>query len=234
MRLMTLLGFILTAIVLIADAITGVVGVIATVKKWVIGEPTPTVRLNVKTVNDGGDTCLEFVFFDLPESFQLDHVRLDVVGTAKVEKIPPMAGVQYSMTKKMVSIPTYYRTAYVTQNHVDKNDPIIVKAKIRSEKALDSAYLDVFLTPKAPDVLLQISVVPSFISVDGEQIQEIKVVASDGGPFEGSVDLTLRSKGGSTLSGPQVRRGQDGGICFDDRNVRLGEFRDLLDLLGIW
>ena len=98
MRLMTLLGFILTAIVLIADAITGVVGVIATVKKWVIGEPTPTVRLNVKTVNDGGDTCLEFVFFDLPESFQLDHVRLDVVGTAKVEKIPPMAGVQYSMT----------------------------------------------------------------------------------------------------------------------------------------
>ena len=175
------LGIVPAAVVAV-EFFTGAIGIVDKVRDWVVPSPIPSVRLAVVEL-DAGNECLEFAFSNLPKTFALGEVQLDVVGA---NGPVPMAG---DMSARILEV---FVNKELPPTVLSLNaEPIEFRAGFQADRDGDHAYVEFCPILNAPGVAGEIEVVPSFFSPDGTPIDNISVTWPDGSSSDQGLKIDI-------------------------------------------
>lgn len=146
-------------------------------------EEKPTASVSVRSVaREGGPSCLEFAFSNLPKEFALGEIELSI---RQVEGPKPIAGeMAAEILERKVN-------AEITQGQLRLGRKISFAARIKSEEDNDLAYIDYCPVLSSIGVGATIYVAPEFLKPDGNPVTPIKVTLEDGASLQQGIILDI-------------------------------------------
>lgn len=166
---------VIAAAVLVFEFFTESFGIWEKVTVWIVPAPSPLVRLT-PTSREGNSECLELAFVHLPSDFALDAIHLSIVGASGPTPIPgDMAARAYEWPVNRELSPDIFLGGV---------KEIVLHPRIVAQREGDVAYVDFCPILTMPGMGGEIRVVPAFFSPDGTLVENLKVLSSDGAPFD--------------------------------------------------
>ncbi|WP_319547796.1 hypothetical protein [Desulfogranum marinum] len=172
---------LLTAAILVFDFITKAVGVVDTIKNICCAPKPVAAVVSVRTVDsDWGGQCLEFGFSNLPKTFALGRIKLDIESTAGPT---PIGGNQAAdiLTREINQV--LPATVFTLPKPIDFN------VRVQAEQGRDTLYVDYCPTLDRPGLKGNLVVVPEFLNPSGMPIEGLQIVMPDS--ESKSVEMTV-------------------------------------------
>ena len=179
--------FVLTGLALVATPVlgvaTGAIGIVEKAVEWFCPPSPALVRITREPVTNG-PTCLKFSFERLPSDFTLGNIRFTVTATSELRSTVSIAARSpYRNKEKDMKVPTDVMKGEVKE--------IKHSVEIQAEKENDAAIVSVCPVPAHPGTSVNLTVVPSFLSLAGNPIENIEIGTDDGSSVEKGIELVV-------------------------------------------
>ena len=181
-RLWPAVSGIMIAAILIIDFFTRSFGFIEIVIGLVRSSPPVLVHVSPINVESGG-TCLKFGFEKMPKNFNLGKIQLKIVDAGGPTAI---AG---DMSARVLEVCANMELSSAIFSGGKKK--LEFHSPFYAEKENDVAIVDFCPTLTMPGMSGWLTVVPSFFSVAGELIEDIKITANEGTSVEEGIKIIL-------------------------------------------
>ena len=157
---------VLTAVILVIDFFTKSLGAGEAIVEWFRPAPSPQVTVTVRTVNvPGNSQCLEFAFADLPETFKLGKIRLNVQRATGPETISGDQSAAITVREVNAILPI---ELFLSPK------PIEFRAAVEATKKHDAFFVDFCAKLDVPGQSGTLVVAPEFFLPTGEKIEGLK------------------------------------------------------------
>ena len=170
--------------------VTGAIEIVEKVVDWSSPPSIALVRITTEPVL-GGPTCLRFSFERLPSEFTLGKIRFTVLAASEFrfnvhpepETNPRIAARPVHRQHRQMQVPTHVMNGQV--------DVIEHAVDVQSDKENDAAIVSLCPVPVDSGISARLTVVPSFVSLAGNPIENIEASTHDGSPIGEGLDLAV-------------------------------------------
>ena len=174
---------VLVASATILDVTTNSIGVVRTLRSSFVGPPMAMVKVRAVEREIGG-MCIKFSFYKLPSDFNVGKISFDIVdrhGPAAIAG--DMAARIKEFTVNKVLSPSVFSA---------ETEKFEFEMNLQSERDNDAGIVDFCPTLTMMGTKGTLTLFPSFFSVGGEPIKDIKVILPDKEMSTGTgVEITL-------------------------------------------
>ena len=166
----------------VLDFATGAIGIVEKVVEC-YSPPSPAlVSITLEPVPNG-PTCLKFSFERLPSDFTLGKIRFTVIAISGLQSTAHVAARSVYRQGKDMTVPTNVMTG----ERIEIDHDIDIQA----QKASDAAVVAVCPIPVDPGMSANVTVVPSFLSLAGQPIENIETSTDDGSLIDDGIELAV-------------------------------------------
>ena len=166
----------------VLDFMTGAIGIAEKVVEIFSQPPLALAKIETRKVNNG-PTCVKFAFERLPSDFTLGEIQFNVIATSDLRHVNYAATIPVFRADLDMKVgPDVLEGKVAKMSH---------EVNIQAEKDNDAAIVDVCPIPLLQGMSARLTVVPSFLSLAGEPIENIEIKTVDGSSIERGIELTV-------------------------------------------
>ena len=166
----------------VLDFVTGAIGITGKVIELFSQPPPALASVDTRQVHNG-PTCLSIAFERLPSDFTLGRIQFDVIATSDLRHVSYTAAKPVFRAGRDMKVPPE-----VMEGTVDKMSH---EVNFQAEGEDDAAIVEVCPVPLRQGMSARLTVVPSFLSLAGEPIENIEVKTVNGSSLESGIELTV-------------------------------------------